>query len=215
MVRVSTTAPTTTAPPNRARVLRLQSAHTTLLHAARDIVAEHGWQGAQIALIAARAGVATGSVYRHFASKADLFAEVLALVSQREVDVVDAFARGEGPAPDRLRDAVATFMTRALRRRRLAYALIAEPCEPAIDQARLVYRAALVRAFERLVEDGLVRGEFRKVHAATAASCVAGAMMESLVGPLAPDVAPETRTATTLVRNTAALCVAMLAREMA
>jgi hypothetical protein len=36
-------------------------------------VAEEGWQGAQIALIAARAKVATGSVYRHFTSKADSY----------------------------------------------------------------------------------------------------------------------------------------------
>jgi hypothetical protein len=31
----------------------------------------------------------------------------------------------------------------AMRNRRLAYALIAEPCDPEIDQARLTYRHAI------------------------------------------------------------------------
>ena len=197
--------------PARARAVHWEQLQHRIVRAATDIVAEHGWQGAQMALIAARAGVATGSMYRHFTSKADLFAQVLAMVSQREVEVVDAIGRGTGAAAPRLREAVTTFMKRALQRRRLAYALIAEPCEPEIDRARLVYRAALARALERLIADGVARGEFRAAQASTAASCVAGAMMEALVGPLAPDVRADSRTAGTLVRTTADLCVTMLA----
>jgi AcrR family transcriptional regulator len=201
----------TVSSPARARVLRWEDLQQRIVGAATDTVAEHGWQGAQMALIAARAGVATGSMYRHFTSKADLFAQVLAVVSQREVDVVDAIGRGTRPAAARLREAVTAFMKRALARRRLAYALIAEPCEPEIDRARLVYRAALARALERLIADGVRRGEFRTAQAATAASCVAGAMMEALVGPLAPDVPADSRAAGALVRTTADLCVTMLA----
>jgi AcrR family transcriptional regulator len=208
MVRYSGTTAATA--PARARVLQWQQLQHRIVQAATDIVAEHGWQGAQMALIAARAGVATGSMYRHFTSKADLFAQVLAVVSQREVDVVDDIGRGAGSAPARLREAVTTFMKRALKRRRLAYALIAEPCEPEIDRARLVYRAALARALERLIAAGVAAGEFRTAQPSTAASCVAGAMMEALVGPLAPDVRADSRTAGTLVRTTADLCVTML-----
>ena len=42
--------------------------------------------------VAARAGVATGSVYRHFPSKGDLFAEVFRRASQRELDVTRPMA---------------------------------------------------------------------------------------------------------------------------
>ena len=150
------------APAGPARVLAVHSVQARLVDAARDLVAEQGWQGAQIALIAARAGVATGSVYRHFASKADLFAHVLAKVSQREVDHVEGIARGPGPAERRLGDAVTTFMRRALAGRRLAYALIAEPCEPEIDRERLVYRAALARVFETLIAEGIAARRFRR-----------------------------------------------------
>ena len=126
-------------------MLQWERLQALIVQAATHLVAEHGWQGAQIALIAAQAGVATGSIYRHFTSKADLFAHVLAVVSQREVAVVDGIGGGTGPAAARLREAVTTFMQRALKRRRFAYALIAEPCEPEIDRDRLMYRAALAR----------------------------------------------------------------------
>ena len=67
------------------RLNQLVETKARILDAARDAVALSGWKDAQIALIAARAGVATGSVYRYFDSKADLYAQVLGLVSEREV----------------------------------------------------------------------------------------------------------------------------------
>jgi AcrR family transcriptional regulator len=191
----------------------LQSAQARLIEAARALVAEQGWQGAHIALIAARAGVATGSVYHHFASKADLFAHVLARVSEREIANVQQIAGGAGPVTRRLHAAISSFMHRALARRRLAYALIAEPCEPEIDRERLVYRAALAGVLRALIEEGLSARRFRATSAATAASCVAGAMMEALVGPLAPEVTPDSEPAAALVKETADLCVAMLRRS--
>ena len=84
----------------------------------RDAVALSGWKDAQIALIAARAGVATGSVYRYFDSKADLYAQVLGLVSEREVAVVAAIVEAEGSASQCLVDAIYTFSMRAMRGRR-------------------------------------------------------------------------------------------------
>ena len=50
-------------------------------------MADGGYASASVQAVAARAGVATGTVYRHFASKADLFAEVFRRASQRELDV--------------------------------------------------------------------------------------------------------------------------------
>ena len=44
--------------------------------AARELIARGGYQEARVAAVAAVAGVATGTVYRHFPSKAELFAEV-------------------------------------------------------------------------------------------------------------------------------------------
>ncbi|GEM_PF-3369874 len=47
-----------------------------LLAAARDSLVRHGWELATIAVVAERAGVAVGSVYRRFADKEALFGAV-------------------------------------------------------------------------------------------------------------------------------------------
>jgi len=202
-------------PAANHRIERLQATKTAILEAARDVVAQSGWKDAQIALIAAKAGVATGSVYRYFDSKADLYAQVLALVSQREVDVVREIVDSEGPAAQRLVDAIYSFSLRAMRGRRLAYALIAEPCEPEIDMARLQYRAALSDQIARLVVQGIANGEFIEVDPGVAASCVTGAFMEALVGPLAPEAAPDSDSARSIAQTTASLSARMLFRHAA
>ena len=186
-----------------------------ILVAARAVVAESGWRDAQIALIAHRAGVATGSVYRHFDSKADLYAQVLAMVSEREVAVISAVIDSDGSASQRLVDAIFMFSLRAMRGRRLAYALIAEPCEPEIDAARLRYRAALAGQIARLIDEGVKSGEFIDVDVPTAASCVTGAFMEALVGPLAPEAVPNDSVARRSAQSIAALAARMVFRNSA
>lgn len=49
---------------------------------ARALVGEGGWPEAQVSHVAAAAGLATGTVYRCFPSKADLFVEVLSAPSR-------------------------------------------------------------------------------------------------------------------------------------
>jgi AcrR family transcriptional regulator len=197
-------------PPASARLAALAQTRTRLVEAARDIVAEKGWQGAQVALIAARAKVATGSVYRYFASKADLYAEVLSTVSQREVDVIRTIVDTDAPAAERLENAIQAFVRRAMKARRLAYALLAEPCDPEIDTARLRYRAAFGREIARAIRAGIACGEFADVDEAVAASCVTGAFMEALVGPLAPETKPDSKAADRIASTIAKLCVRMV-----
>ncbi|MHC2436780.1 TetR/AcrR family transcriptional regulator [Bradyrhizobium sp. USDA 4451] len=157
--------------------------------------------------------MATGSVYRYFDSKADLYAQVLGLVSEREVAVVAAIVEAEGSPSQCLVDAIYTFSVRAMRGRRLAYALIAEPCEPEIDAARLKYRAALADQIARLVRRGIANGEFVETDANVAASCVTGAFMEALVGPLAPEAAPDSDAAKAIAQSIAGLAARMLFRH--
>ena len=103
-----------------------------ILRAAFEQLAEGGYASATIATVAARAGVATGSVYRHFPSKADLLAEVFRRAAQREVDAV-AEALGAARTLDaRIAGAVAVFVHRALASPARAYALLAEPVDPAV-----------------------------------------------------------------------------------
>jgi AcrR family transcriptional regulator len=165
---------------------RLADKRARILAAARALVADGGWQAAQVDNVAAKAGVATGTVYRHWSSKAELCAEIVASVSAREVGIVQAVAEADGSPAERLESAIRTFAGRALRGRRLAYAMIAEPVDPEVETVRLDYRAQLARCLERILRQGIMRGAFPRLDPAVAAACIVGAFMEALVGPLAP-----------------------------
>ena len=172
--------------------VRLQDNRTRILHCARLLVSEGGWAEAQVASVAAAAGMATGTVYRYFPSKAELFIEVLSKVSQREIDVLTDIARSDARPGERLHDAVATFVRRAMRNPRLTYALIAEPCDKAIDAARLTYRAAISEVILSIIVQGQTSREFRAgVNAEVAATVIVGGFMEGLIGPLSPLNSPQ------------------------
>lgn len=150
------------------------------------MVAEDGWAAAQIVNVASKAGIATGTVYRYWPSKADLCAEIVATVSARELAVVEAIAETDEEPVEKLTDAITVFATRALRGRRLAYAMIAEPVDPEVETVRLVYRARLASCFERILREGIMRDAFPQFDPSVAAACIVGAFMEALIGPLAP-----------------------------
>jgi AcrR family transcriptional regulator len=177
--------------PTERTEARRAATRERLVAAARELIALGGYREAPVAAVAARAGVAIGTVYRHFPSKADLFAEVVRQVSQREVDAARAAAAAEPTARRRLRAAIETFAGRALRARRQAWALLAEPVDPAVEVERLAFRRAHAEHFEAILCDGIAAGELPAQNAALAAAALVGALAEALVGPLSP-VAPRT-----------------------
>jgi AcrR family transcriptional regulator len=156
-----------------------------LMAAARELIEEGGYGSASVAAIADRAGVAAGTVYRHFPSKAELFLEVFRAVCAGEERAMRAAAGEAGPAAvDRLEAVLATFARRALQNRRLAWALLAEPVDQLVDAERLAYReryASLVAAELRAAIDA---GEIPAQNEAFTAAALVGACGESLVGPL-------------------------------
>jgi AcrR family transcriptional regulator len=155
---------------------RAAVAKAAVLQAALDQLAEGGYASASIAAVARRAGLATGSVYRHFPSKADLFAEVFRVAAQREVDVLAAI-RADTPE-ERLARCVEAFVRRALAAPVRAFALIAEPVDPAVEAERLAFRRAYADIFA-----SILRG--RPLDAELFATAIVGALAEAMVGPLA------------------------------
>ena len=138
--------------PTERTEARKAAVRGQIVAAARRLVAHGGYGAAQVAAVAREAGVATGTVYRYFPSKAELFAEVFRSASQHEVDAVVAAAADDGAtAPARIDAAVETFARRALRGRRLAWALIAERRPEAVRHAkRLLNDAPDLSAAEAL-----------------------------------------------------------------
>lgn len=170
----------------RTRAKQADTRHR-ILTAARELVQEGGYAAAQVAAVAERAAVGTGTVYRYFPSKGELFAEVFREASQREVDRMAEAADAPGSARERLQHATRVFARRAIRGRRIAYALIAEPVDEAVDKERILYRQAYARVIEAVVAEAVSTGECAPTDPAITAAFIVGGLAEALVGPLAPD----------------------------
>jgi AcrR family transcriptional regulator len=156
-----------------------------IVRAALAQVAAGGYASASVQAVAERGRVAVGTVYRHFPSKSELFAEVFRRASGRELDVVLEVSAADGrPAAERIAASVEAFCRRALAGPVLAYALIAEPVDPAVESERLHLRIGYRDAFARVLEDGVAAGELRRHDTQTVAAALVGALAEALVGPL-------------------------------
>lgn len=187
---------------------KLAGNRAAIVRAARTCLARGGFGAAQITQVAAAAGLATGTVYRYFPSKAALFAEIFQDAARRETAVMDAIARGPGAPATRLRQAVEAYARRAVRGRRLAWALIAEPVAAEIEAERWALRAAYRDILARIIDEGIAEGAFPQQDAMVSAAAVVGAMIEPLIGPLsAPDDRIEGN-AESLIAATVQFCVA-------
>lgn len=168
------------------RIDRDQALRQRILACALQRVAAGGFVALTMQALADDVGIATGSLYRHFRGKGELAADVFAVASQREVDALADVLRAPGSPAVRLADGVRQFAGRAWHSRRLAFALIAEPVEPEVDEQRLLYRVAYAELFAELLEEGVASGDFRLDQVNLIAACLVGAIAEALVGPLSP-----------------------------
>src|SRR5229473_3553696 len=109
---------------------KLAARHEAILAAACEAAAAGGMAAVQIAPVAERAGVASGTVYRYF------------------------------------------------------------PSETEVDAARASYRRALAGEFEQLIRRARAGGHLPDQDAALAAAALLGALIEGLIGPLAPAADP-------------------------
>ncbi|MEU0540157.1 TetR/AcrR family transcriptional regulator [Nocardia sp. NPDC005978] len=178
---------------------RLDAQAASIVRAAMTVLSRDGYAGLSVAAVAAEAGVATGTVYKSFSGKAELVTAVFREVVTREVAAV-AVAGGAEPAEptaagvfarDRVTAAVETFAGRALKNPRLAYVLLAEPVDAAVDAERLRFRRAFAETFESAIAAGVATGQLPPQDARTSATALVGAIGEVLVGPLAEELESE------------------------
>lgn len=169
------------------RVLQhLAARHDAIVAAAQAIAAEGGLGAVQIVPVSQRAGIAAGTVYRYFPAKTDLVGALIAAVSARELA---AFRHAADAAPGPLSALAAglvTFAARALRQRRLAWAVSGEPVDAALAGLRLAARRELVDEVETRIRAAIAGGHLPEQDASVAAAALVGLMLEGLIGPLAP-----------------------------
>lgn len=169
------------------RVLqRLAARHDAIVAAAAALAAEGGMDAVQIVPVAERAGIAAGTVYRYFPSKTDLVAALVTGQSAGELAAIRS-AADAAPGPlSALAAAIVTCAGRAMRHRKLAWALLAEPVDRDIEALRQGYRRALAGEFEVRIGAAIAGGLLPEQAAGRAAAAVIGSLAEGLIGPLAP-----------------------------
>lgn len=165
---------------------RLAGNRERILRATRRLIAEGGFRNAQIAAVAAQAEVSTGTIYRYFPSKAELFVEVLTEAVDHEIEILREVIAAQTGARAQLEAAVASFVRRALTGPNLAWAFIAEPAEPEVDAERIRGRKRFGDVFKAVLKRGVASGEFPKQDLDAGAACIVGAFTEALVGPIGP-----------------------------
>src|SRR4029078_11087998 len=95
-------------------VRRLAARRDAILAAAGDAAAEGGMAAVQMASVAARAGIAGRTVYRHSPARADLVASLVGAFSARELAALERAAKAAPGPLSALAAAITTFAARAL-----------------------------------------------------------------------------------------------------
>ena len=165
---------------------RMEKNRKTILQSARELIAQGGFKEAQIQAIADRAGVSSGLVYRYFDNKSQVLIEVLNAAITLEVEILNHIAQGQLKPTQKLHKAVTTFVKRALNSPQLAYALMFEPVDAAVEHERFRSKQLIKQSINDILAEGKINGEFGFEDLNTAALCVVGAMTFVVIEPLNP-----------------------------
>jgi AcrR family transcriptional regulator len=143
-------------------------ARTRVLDAAVDLFAEHGYDGTSVSQVIARAGVAKGGFYHHFASKEELLYEVYGdLIGRQLAGMDEILARGLTPA-ETLRALIADLVETTAASTRPALVFWREMHRLG-DERTAEYRRARRRYHDtvrRLIRDAQSAGAFAPVASA-------------------------------------------------
>jgi AcrR family transcriptional regulator len=131
-----------------------------IMRAALELIAEHGFHGAPMAMIADKAGVGAGTIYRYFESKDALIAEIF---NELERKVVESLRQGY--SLDRcLRDRFVHLSTMIIRyfianavHFRFIEQYMNSPYGVTLRRERLLGKARDIDLFRHLLQEGIDR----------------------------------------------------------
>ena len=102
----------------RRRAVVAEDRRRQILDAALDVFAEHGYAAARLEDVAARAGVAKGTIYLYFADKRTLFMELARAAAAPMIERIGELAVADAPIDQLLRLLAARFQAEVLGTRR-------------------------------------------------------------------------------------------------
>jgi AcrR family transcriptional regulator len=156
-----------------------------LLAAAEERLEIGGLAALQVADVARTAGVATGSVYRHFPSKSELVEAVFRrTMAPAIIELAVAMEPGP-PALQRLGAGVERAVRQVAEAPRRFYALLAEPLDVAVEPLRHEFRSNYQLAFAQVLTEGRASGEVAPCDPDVLGAFIAGGIFETLFGALA------------------------------
>jgi len=153
----------------------LEARRNSILASAIDVIARSGMEGLTTDAVAARAGVATGLMYKYFPDKAELIAAVFAKLLARDLEAMRAV-----PDKDPLRALAATIA--------VFYGVAMSPLAPACA-ANPIYRRNVRDEFSRLIRaavDDMEPAGVKLAAAATVGAIYAWASSNARPQKLAP-----------------------------
>lgn len=140
-----------------------------ILDAARDVFFRDGFMLANLDEVASRAGVAKGTLYRYFESKADLYVAVLAENGKAFTEKLQDVAAVERSAPESVRCLGAFYLEHWMRHREYFQifwavdnqSLIGGLPQEALDEVSRLFKSCL-SILNGVLERGIANGEFRE-----------------------------------------------------
>lgn len=148
---------------NQTRRQRLEAREEAIVSAAHEEFVKHGFEGAKIAGIARRAGVAEGTLYLYFRNKNALLEAVVGAFYARLTEGAMEGVALRAATADRL-----AFLARHHLTSCLAEWSILTLAMPALFQARkyrgseyFAFNRAYVAVFDNVVREGIARGDLR------------------------------------------------------
>jgi len=162
-------------------IAKLGEKRRAILTAAHSLVTEGGFSAVQMTEVARRADIATGTLYRYFPAKEDLCRQVYRELAARELKLLASIQTADGPGSKRLAAALRLFATRAARGRRVAYALLHEAVDIALEEERMAFRKGQREIFASLLQDSISEGSVSACDTAASAAALMGAITAALV----------------------------------
>lgn len=194
---------------------KLKDTRGCIVSAACELVETGGWRNCILTHVAKEASVASGSIYTHFGKITDLYIEVFLSIADEELAVITEIARSNRAPLDRLEEAINVFSSRAMRGRTKAYAVIAEPVAPEVDAVRQDFRKRFVDEYEHIIAQGVRDGDFCAQDPRIAATCVVGAISETLVRPLSDQTEIHPKAASQIQGEILAFCLRAIGLDQA
>lgn len=155
-----------------------------IVDAALRLILKLGYNNVTLADIAAQVGVSKGLISYYFPKKEDVFLAVLQKIVDRLTADFDGFYTADATAPEKLTMIFSNLFGNEKRARRY-YTVVIDYMAQAIRTRQVQeYTQVIYTSYrdymERIVEDGIRKGEFRPVDVPRAVSMVLG-MMEGLI----------------------------------